>query len=200
LPGFSVPGGGDNVPLFNPPSSVRETARRHRWKFEVEARQSDYGVAIDLFREGIVVYAHKSTRPTPEIDVVTIHNTQDEIYLPGKNRWAPIDISFYEVLDKDQITNSTAEWIYDWWSKGTINLAKSRIATVISAAGNNKRQCTLTQLNGAGRGVWEYTLHGCWPEKISPEDLNHGESTICEINLRLRYDKASEKRPIQDVG
>ena len=179
IPGFNVPSGGGTV--VGSPTSLQETARRHRWKLEIEPNDytgSDFG--------DIEIFAHKATRPTPEIDVITIHHSQDEVYLPGKNRWAPIEITFYEIAKKTG--NATAAALYQWWSKEVINLVRSRIAW-----GRLKRECTLTQLNGIGRGIYEYKLYGCWPEKVTPEDLNFDESTICEIVLRLRYDKAVEK-------
>lgn len=199
MPGFNTPGGAPNVPRYPLPLSTQETARRHRWRLEI----SPGGYFGGKFGD-IEIYAHKATRPTPEIDVATIHHSQDEIYLPGKNRWAPIDISFYEII-KEGMSNITAEYIYDWWSRDVVNISKSRIAQRLdrpdqSGVGGLKRLCILTQLDGYGDGRYAYILYGCWPEKVSPEDLNFDESKICEISLRLRYDKAVERPPAVQVG
>ena len=186
MPGFNVPGGGGAV--IGAPSSLHETARRHRWKLEIEPDSG--GGIYDRDSSEIVIYAHKATRPSPEIDSITVHHSQDEIYLPGKNRWAPIDITFYEVVRYEG--NLTARYIYQWWASDVVQIARSRIAGK-GTSRKFKRQCILTQLGGQGGGVYRYTLHGCWPEKVTPEDLNYDESTICEISVRLRYDKATEE-------
>lgn len=192
MPGFNVPGGGI---VFGAPSALQETARRHRWKFEVEPYR---GHAIyDHSAEGIVIFAHKCTRPAAEIDSVTIHHSQDEIYLPGKNRWLPIEVSFYEIIGGafTGVGNRTALWVYKWWSRDVIQIDKSRIAGRGRFAAPVKRRCTLELLNGYGHMIHKYTLYGCWPEKVTPEDLNYEESHICEITMRLRYDKCSERGP-----
>lgn len=184
MPGFAIPGGGGA--RNGAPSSLRETARKHRWIFEIEPRQGASRSSLDQL--GFTIYAHKATRPSPEIDAVTIHHSQDEIYTPGKNRWAPIEVSFYEVLGRNG--NITADFIYQWWSRDVLQFTKSRIAGV---GGNKiKRRCVLTQLNGYGRAVHCYILYGAWPEKVTPDDLNYDDSAICEITIRLRYDKAAE--------
>lgn len=185
MPGFAIPGGGGA--REGAPSSVRETARKHRWLFEIEPRQGTSRSSLDQL--GFTIYAHKATRPSPEIDSVTIHHSQDEIYTPGKNRWAPIEVSFYEVLGRSG--NITADFIYQWWSRDVIQITKSRIAGVGDGI-KVKRRCVLTQLNGYGRANHCYILYGAWPEKVTPDDLNYDDSAICELTIRLRYDKAAE--------
>jgi hypothetical protein len=188
MPGFHVPGGG--VARVDAPSSIHETARRSRWKLEIQG-YGEGGIGTEgLDPAPITIYAHKATRPSPEIDYITVHHSQDEIYFPGKNRWAPIEISFYEVVTEEG--NITARYIYEWWSKDILQLNKSRLAG-ISDRRLSKRWCYLTQLDGAGNGIYKYTLLGCWIEKVTPEDLNYEESTICKITVRLRFDKAIEE-------
>lgn len=191
MPGFNIPGGGGAV--IGAPSSLQETARRHRWRFEIQPYRGRGIASLSSSpwnAADIVIYAHKATRPSPEIDSVTIHHSQDEIYTPGKNRWNPIEISFYEVITTEG--NITARYIYHWWSRDVIQIVRSRIAGKDSDV-PLKRECYLTQLNGVGTPVYRYTLYGCWPEKVTPEDLNYDESAICEITVRLRYDKAAEE-------
>lgn len=167
LPGFNINGQGSG------PSSTIDTARQHRWKF----------TAFDPIKD-ILLFAHKCGRPGPEFDKIIMHHGQDHINFPGKNRWPPIEISFYQVVGG---ANDVAGAIYDWWTKSVVNLSKSKINLI-------KRTCELQQLDGKGVGVYVYTMYGCYVSKISPDDLDYSSSAISEITFTLEMDKATETR------
>ena len=192
LPGFNIPDGDSNlIANMYAPSNMVETARRHRWTLEFAVTDLSLPGQTDWTGTNwVTIFAHKATRPSLEIDSITVHHSQDEIYFPGKNRWAPIEISFYEILNNNG--NETAKYIYDWWSKSVIDIDRSRIASSRDLGPMAKRQCKLTQIDGMGTPIYEYVLFGCWPEKITPDDLDYSDSAIGEISMRLRYDKCVE--------
>jgi hypothetical protein len=35
-------------------------------------------------------------------------------------------------------------------------------------------------------------MYGCWPEKITPEDLDYADTGFAEISFTLSMDKAEE--------
>jgi hypothetical protein len=47
-------------------------------------------------------------------------------------------------------------------------------------------------LNGLGGIIWQYKMYGCWPEKITPEDLDYADTGFAEISFTLSMDKAEE--------
>ena len=171
MPGFNIGVGCSD----GSPSNTLETGRKNRFILKM----------LDPLTSDITIVAHKCTRPTPEFSVVTMHNGQDEITNPGKNRWAPITISFYEVVNSIG-TNDTAFQIYKWWSEGILDLSKSRLLKTF------KKTCILQMIDGAGAAIWEYKIYGAWISKVSPDDLDTSESAVSEITLTLNIDKAEE--------
>lgn len=218
MPGFNIPqlidsecrdedmpGRFKGQEAFPGPSYTEETARNHRYLFET--------IGGRPWLDPIVLWAFKATRPTPEIDEITIHSGQDEIYRPGKNRWKPIEISFYERLrggnpetgestGERPLTNQVAELIYGWWSgftgrdgsrgrNGVIDIRRSAIG---GAPQSYYRPVQLQLLDGVGNPVWTYHLADCWPVRVTPSDLSYADTEIATITFTLRYNKAIESR------
>ena len=182
------------------PSHTEETARRYRYEFEVlEPLDRDSGGSTFL-----LLFAYKATRPTPEIDKITIHSGQDEIYRPGKNRWQPIDITFYERVTSESedaesgsYYNQAAELIYKWWGGTNSGLPGGVIHLRDSLHGYNyKKPCQLAMLDGYGGSIWTYYLANCWPVTVSPCDISYADTEIADITVTLSYDKAIEQRRI----
>jgi len=173
MPGFNICGIGDG------PSGKIETARKNRWRF----------TTLDPIQE-LLLFAHKATRPSPEIDRIVMHQAQDEAYFPGKNRWKPIDISFYEVVTHPDVVQpfTAALYIYQWWSAKILDLEKSRIAQVPTI----KQRCELTLLDGCGYATHVYTMDGCWISKVTPDDLDYADGDILDITFTLEMDKCRE--------
>ena len=194
MPGFNIPLNAKCVDTdafkesgtYVGPHNTVETARVHRYRLEIlEPLQS------------VVLFCEKCTRPTPEIDEIVIHNGQDEIYRPGKQRWSPIEFTFYEKLRGgdpltgigDQ-TDETAELIYKWWGETMIDLTRSAHNPVK----DYYKQAQLQMLDGVGNPVWTYFIYDCWPQKVSPTDLSYSDSEIATITVTLRFNKAQERR------
>ena len=169
MPGFTINGTGGG------PSGVIEAARSNRWKVAI----------LDDTQLNLV--AHTCNRPTPEISPITMHHGQNEIYLPGKHRWSPVEIKFYEVVVGHK-SNVTAE-IYRWWSKDVIDVDNNVINR------KAKKTVNIEMLDGFGVTIWKYKLIGAWPEKITPDAMDYGSSNILEIAITLRYDAAMEILP-----
>lgn len=171
MPGFNI---GNNNQAQQPGATV-ETARQHRWKF----------ATLDPLKD-ILIYAHKSGRPKVEFDRAQLHHIQDVIWFPGKQKWLPIDVSFYHTIGN----TDGAFKIYQWWSTKVINIATSTIAL-------EKQTCTLDMLDGKGASIYRYTMYGCWPSKVTPDDLDYTASKISEITFTLEMDKSKEEQPSQ---
>src|SRR5262245_8947291 len=98
MPGFNIPytscpPGADATSTiiasgYNGQSNTVETARSYRYLLDVLTPLSEQGSG------GLLLFLKSASRPEPEIDEITIHNGQDEIYRPGKNRWSPVELTF----------------------------------------------------------------------------------------------------------
>lgn len=202
MPGFNIPFSGschdENAfqegSAYDGPSYMRETARAHRYKLEV---MEGFG-GLGSSGSGILLFLAKCTRPSPEIDEIVIHNAQDEIYRPGKNRWKPIEFTFYEVLNDSEdapTVNVTASRVFKFWAERTVDLRTSSIGPTNGdgAGPGYYTDAQLDMLNGIGSPVWTYDLYRCWPTKVIPKDLNYSDSAISETSVTLRFDKAFER-------
>jgi len=179
-----------NTPIYQGPSYTEETARSYRYKLEVlEPLGTTTG-------NGILLFLEKCTRPTPEVDEIVIHSGQDEIIRPGKNRWSPIEFTFYEKLsgaaseDGGSPIDSVAEKIYEWWGSSMIDLKTSSHRPVT----DYYKRAELSMKDGYGNDVWTYYLYDCWPVKVTPGNLDYADSQIARITVTLRYNKAQEQK------
>lgn len=200
MPGFNIPLNGachdDNAfqdeSRFDGPDFLQETARKHRYRLEL--MQANGNPIFGSDGAGILLYCYKCTRPTPEFDEIIIHNGQDEIARPGKNRWKPIEVTFYEVLrgNPGQFVDNCAELIYDWWARTMLSITTS----TLSPPEQFLAQGRLTILDGVGIPVWEYNLLDCWPQRVTPSDMSYSDSDIADYTVTLRYQKAFEREPV----
>lgn len=195
MPGFNIPFASechdDNAfqdpSVFDGPDYQVETARKYRYALDI---LEPFGTQSN--ESGILLFLEKCTRPTPEYEEITIHNGQDEIYRPGKNKWNPIEFTFYEKLSgkPNDFTNQAAERIYQWWAETVADIRASRLL----AAKDFYKNAELQMLDGVGNSVWTYFLYDCWPQKVTPSDLAYSDTDIATVSVTLRYNKAQEKQ------
>lgn len=191
MPGFNIPAEScldENAfkedAAYTGANHVIETSRSHRYLLEIFEPMEGKGNTL--------LYLEKCTRPSPEFDEIVIHNGQDEIYRPGKNKWGPLEFIFYEVLrgnEPGSFKNSVAENLYEWWAKTMIILSDSKQGKPQDFYKN----AYLQLLDGVGNPVWSYKIYDCWPQKISPSQLSYSESEIATISISLRFNKAEEE-------
>ncbi len=192
MPGFRISSrDGQTAGDDKDPLATLESARRHRWRITVLGA-GPAGSYKPL--EEIIIYAFKGQRPSLEIDKITIHHGQDEAYFPGKNRWAPVNFSFYEVLDKEG-RNLSAIALYGWQKEVVIDLSQSLIRS--NCKRNVVYQQYLSEPAGDKRSIpkvsHEYALISAWPSKITPDELDYSSSEVSVIQVTLTYDKAVER-------
>jgi hypothetical protein len=157
-----------------------ETARKHRYAFTI----------LDPLKD-VLLYAYKCGRPTCEADRIVICRGQDEIYKPGRSRWLPIEITFYEPVSPNYPIDYTAALLHKWYGKTMINIRKG---STISQDSDYKQQCILRLLDGRDRNIWAYNMYGVWPSNITPSELSYADTSLAEISCTLNMDKVIENR------
>jgi len=186
MPGFNIrlpgscssPGAPQSQYTGRLADNTVETARAHRYVVEILTPLRD-----------ILVYAHKCTRPTPEIDKIVIHHQQDEISRPGKNRWKQVEFTFYETLSNTNSSSGAAALIYEWWGHQVIDLPNSLHGR---APRYYLNIAEITMLDGAGAPAWRYQLLDTWPSNVTPSELSYSDSAIATITVTLQCQKAKE--------
>ncbi len=201
MPGFNIPfwasGCTGQSPSSPGPANDVETARAHRFILEVMEPMGGQDST------GMLLFLEKCNRPSPEFDKIVIHNGQDEIPRPGKTHWKDVEFTFYEKLNgdyaggmqaggvfKDDLEDQCAKLIYEWWSKTMIDVETSRH----KPPSEYLKNCQLQMVDGSGEPIWTYFLYDCWPLKVSPSDLDYGNTEIARISVTLAYARAKEKK------
>jgi len=172
MPGFKIHGEGKG------PSATVESARAHRWEFYFTG--GDIG---DL--SNLDVYALSSQRPVLEIDKAVMHAGINQIHLPGKYKWNPINVKFYETLKGSTLSTYA---LFKYWSEKVINLKQH----TVKLPQESQTQARVAMLNGAGVGVYFYVLYNVWPSKVEPAELTYTSSEISTVQVTLTYDAADE--------
>jgi hypothetical protein len=194
MPGFNISAGlgcNDSRGIssgFAPieiPDPYTETARAHRYILAVyEPLMGARGILVNLL---------KCSRPSVEIEQMVVHHGMDRIHRPGRPKWSPVETTFYEVLDGDNINthpdrSRTAGVVYLMWARRAIAMETSsnERPTVSSAT------MKIDTLNGFGSSVHRFILYNTWPTKISYTDLDYSNNEISQVSITLVYDRATE--------
>jgi len=110
-----------------------------------------------------------------------MHNQQDEITIAGKQRWSPIEATFYECL-------GISGQIYNWGYNNVIMINQS----TTGQQSQYKFDCSLVMLDGYGDTVWQYDMKDVWPCKISPSKLSFEDSGISTVTMTLNIGKCTQ--------
>ena len=197
MPGFNINGTGEG------PYANVEPMRAHRWKIEFSGNprlQSGSKTGF-LFS----AYALSCQRPTVQIEIIKMHNSQNQVHLPGKHFWNPINVKFYDVapdsdnLDEPALHNggqwfsstTTAQEIFKWWSDLVVNFSSNTISSSWLDVQADIKQ-TVGSTGGVTAPVHGYTLYRVWPSKVEPSELSYAVSDIATVNVTLSYDVAEE--------
>jgi hypothetical protein len=172
-------GGFGEPSTYEGPPYTEETARVHRYKLQVMQ-------PIDPYAEGLLLYAYKCGRPAPEIDEITIHSGQSEIYRPGKNRWRPLEFTFYEVLDDE--CDIAARAMYNWHAQIMFNSPEYHH----NPPRLYLKPVRLDMLDGTGQSYWIYEMLDCWPTKVTPSDLSYADTAIADVTVTMRFQHCFE--------
>lgn len=181
----------------NPEYDV-ETFRKYRYNTTI------YNLELGGKTVSPTIYLESVGRPKLEFDKITIHHGQDEIYRPGKSRWAPIVMSFYEVVGasigtgKNTYSWQVAESIYRWANNKLTRFGlqqetnPSNRYSSIQKASEFYKNVSIVVESGEGYKLREYFLYECWPSSITPSELSYSSNEIAKIELELTYNRADE--------
>lgn len=136
-------------------------------------------------------YVKVASRPQLEIGEVELHFLNAIQWIPGKGKWNPLTVTYYDVAD-DKL-KPLYDWIasiYDFNkaagegnSSGSGNLPQTEKA---GWAGTG----TLEMLDGCGNVIEKWTFYEAWPQSINFGDLDYSSPDECNIEVTFRFNKA----------
>lgn len=177
------------------PQNTTETFRKYRYSATI------YGLENNNFHFGNspTLYLESCGRPKVELDKITIHHGQDEIYRPGKSRWSPINMTFYEAVGYNTGSNKyswqVADAIYRWMNTVVTRFGVEKQDTRYSSiqkADALYRDVLITIESGDGYKLREYYLRESWPTSITPSELSYSSNELTKIEMELSYNRAEE--------
>ena len=147
----------------------------------------------DSFRS----YVKVANRPQLDIDETEIHFLNGITYIPGKGRWQPLSVTFYDVADAKM--TPLYNWIlsvYDFnKAAGTSDASGSGDLPQTEKAGW-AGSGIIEMLDGCGTVMERWTLNDVWPQSVNFGDLDYAASDESNIEVTFRFSKAS----IEGVG
>ena len=161
-------------------SNVVEVARLCRWSLSLEPLSGD--------TDKISIHAFKCSRPIVEFEEITVHHGQEEIYRPGKQKYSPLEVQYYEVLGDSSpgFNNKVGKKLYNWWSAV---VTRSRLSNQNSLSDYYLKQGELLELDGNGDEITNYILANVWPLKITPVELDYTNTDLSSTSVTFRYNK-----------
>lgn len=136
-------------------------------------------------------FCKTAARPNLDIDEVELNFLNGVTWLPGKGKWQPITVSYYDVADSSM--SGLLSWIatvYDFTDP--VNMKMSEKAGWAGTA-------LLTMLDGCGKPLEYWLLEDCFPQSVNWGDLDMGSTDLCELELTIRYGKVSYRSACGNV-
>jgi hypothetical protein len=186
MPGFNIPRPGRQA-TKSYGSNTQEAGRMHRFAVSITADGAGISAGPTLGSD-ITFNVKTVTRPGVEYDEIIVHSGQNQIPLPGKDKFKPIEISFYEALSndgsgfKDMLTDGLHR------SLPSLNYAASYYWTGFLRA-NYKFNMKIFMLDGKGNKYLTYSLFGCHVSSLDPGDLSYADNEISTTTVTIKYDK-----------
>ena len=151
--------------------------RRFRWMFTIDGVCGDRGIDV--------LPPLKGARPNLAFKNIEVPHLIENVYLPGKPDWKPINLMLYDICSPDIHGHPVWDWIYFIYRP-----EKGRYFPIIHNGDSFKKQGFLKLYSGCGDIIESWTFENCWPEQINFGDLDMGNNEVITCDITLKYDRA----------
>lgn len=142
-----------------------------------------------------------ASRPQLDIDETEIHFLNGITWIPGKGRWQPLTVTYYDVAD------DTLQPLYDWIAS-VYDFNKALGESDKKDSGDLKQtekegwagSGILTMLDGCGETLETWEFADVWPQSINFGDLDYSTADECTIDVTFRYSKAKLTKGSANCG
>jgi len=148
--------------------------RKFRWMFSV----------IGIIGEAVgALPPMKGARPSLEFKDIEVQHVTEDIYLPGKPSWKPINLTLYDICPPGSSKNPIWKWIKECYDPQT-----GQFFAILDK--NFKKDCYLELYSGCGDPLEQWVFMNAWPSQVNWGDLDMGSSEVVTCDITLRYDRA----------
>lgn len=151
--------------------------RRFRWMFRIEGICGDQGINV--------LPPLKSARPNLAFKNIEVQHLIEDVYLPGKPDWKPINLTLYEICDSNMRGHPVWDWIHEIYQP-----YEGNYFPIINSNGVFKKTGELELYTGCGDIIESWTFENCWPEQINFGELDMGNNEVVTCDITLKYDRA----------
>lgn len=123
----------------------------------------------------------KGARPSLEFKDIEVPHVVEDIYLPGKPSWKPINLVLYEICTK------TPNPIWTWINQCYVPQTGDFFPILDKSF---KKWCSLELYSGCGDVLERWMFENAWPSQINWGDLDMSSSEVVTCDITLRYDRA----------
>jgi phage tail-like protein len=155
--------------------------RKFRWMFYIETPGASDWIGDE--RQGISALPPlKGARPSVEFKDIEVQHVIEDIYLPGKPSWKPINLVLYDICPPSS-KHPIWKWILQCY-----NPEQGRFFAILD--NGFKKKCTLELYTGCGTIMETWTFENAWPSQVNFGDLDMSSSEVVTCDITLKYDRA----------
>jgi hypothetical protein len=193
-----------------------EYMRKNRWILEFTL-PAGLAAAMNNPAASLRLNCSKAARPNISFEDTEVKRLNGSIYLPGKPKYEPLQVSFYDSIQMRSAGGADASQGLDTSMPSTSDVMEGwrelmyqpNKGDAFGSAANCKGLAYLHMLEpmllesynedgdvdfaaeNAGQGITQtWLIQGIFPQKIEYGDLDYGSSDVQEISVSFRYDRA----------
>lgn len=169
-------------------SSTLEPLKKNRWFLQFTSIPGQTQTESDM----LAFCCHTGNRPTIDISEEKSDRLNEQFYIAGKPTWSGLDFGFYDYI---QGPKSATNILYEW-SKKVYN----PITGQMGFKTDYTTSAVIAMLDPMGGIVQVWNLFYCWPQKISWDNMDAGDTALSNVTLTLKYDYAIKPQDINTSG
>ena len=125
-----------------------------------------------------------AARPRRETDEVELGFLNGTTWIPGKSKWVPLSVTYYDVAD------ASMQSLYDWIA--TIQDFQDPATLKASEKRGWDGTGILTHYDGTGKEIEIWELYSAWPKEVDFGGLDTQDSDVATIDITFRYSEAKQ--------
>ena len=167
---------------FSSDSTIKDPKRKFRFMVQMT------GLNDTSAKTNQVWFAKTCTKPSFQIATAEHKYLNHTFYYPGTVSWQDITLTLVDPQDPDVASSlaeiiDAAKYAVPSTEAGLSTMTKASMASAVGSV-------VISQLNGVGEPVEEWTLKNAIITEMKFGDLEYGADDLTELSLTLKYDWA----------
>ena len=164
-------------------AGTKDPKRKYRWKINFGGLGDD---------NGVIWYAKTADKPKMTISADAQHKFLGHTFkFPGSVTWEDISVTLVDPAEENGIDAArklleliaSSGYEFPNTSKNLATISKSKSVTALAAV-------TISQLDGDGNTIEEWTLHNPFIKSVEFDQLDYASDDLSEITVGIVYDWA----------